>query len=140
MTPDNSFSGLNIKYQIDYTRLRAALHTRALAMIQKTFASDKIFENYLDRGADEVPVDLYLDETVSDNELAENQSELDGTIWFVSLLTRVDGLVLMSHTLEVKGFGVEITYSEGPLEVFVSRNRNGTKAGLRRVDYNHLWC
>jgi hypothetical protein len=43
----------------------------------------------------------------------------------------------MSPTLEVKGFGVEITYSDGPSEVFVSRNRKGTKAGLRRVDYNH---
>jgi hypothetical protein len=43
----------------------------------------------------------------------------------------------MSHTLEVKGFGVEITYSNEPLEVFIARNRDGTESGLRRVDYNH---
>jgi hypothetical protein len=137
MTPDNSFAGLNIKYQIDYSRLRAALHTHALVKIRETFASDKIFENYLDQDADEIPLDLYLDETVSGNELSENRSELDGTIWFISLLTRVDGLVLMSPTLEVKGFGVEIMYSDEPSEVFAARNRNGTVTGLRRVDYNH---
>lgn len=137
MTPDNSFAGLNIKYQIDYSRLRAALHTHALVKIREPFASDKIFENYLDQDADEIPLDLYLDETVSGNELSENRSELDGTIWFISLLTRVDGLVLMSPTLEVKGFGVEIMYSDEPSEVFAARNRNGTVTGLRRVDYNH---
>jgi hypothetical protein len=56
------------------------LFTHALARIRETFASDKIFENYLDQDANEIPVDLYLDETVSDNELTENLSELDGTI------------------------------------------------------------
>jgi hypothetical protein len=137
MTPDYSFAGLNIKYQIDYARLRTALHTRAIATIQETYASDKIFENYLDQDADEIPVDLYLDETVSDHELSENQSELDGTIWFISLLTRVDGLVLMSPNLEVKEFRVEITYSKEPSEVFSARNRNGTETGLRKVNYNH---
>ncbi len=36
-----------------------------------------------------------------------------------------------------KGFRVEIMYSEEPSEVFEARNRNGTKRGLRRVNYNH---
>jgi hypothetical protein len=137
MTPDTSFAGLNIKYRINYSRLKSALHTHALAKIGETFASDKIFENYLDKDFDNIPADLYLDETVSNNELSENRSDLDGTIWFISLLTRVDGLVLMSPTLEVKGFGVEITYSNEPLEVFIARNRDGTESGLRRVDFNH---
>jgi hypothetical protein len=137
ITPDHSFAGLNIKYQIDYARLRAALHTRAIATIQEIYASDKIFENYLDQNSDEIPVGLYLDERVADDELSENQSELDGTLWFIALLTRVDGLVLMSPGLEVKGFGVEITYAEEPLEVFAARNRSGTKRGLRRANYNY---
>ncbi|MFL6336921.1 MAG: putative sensor domain DACNV-containing protein [Pyrinomonadaceae bacterium] len=137
ITPDNSFAGLNIKYGIDYARLRVALDARAIATIQETFAADKIFEGYLDKDADEVPVDLYLDETVSSNQVSESRSELDSTIWFISLLSRVDGLVLLNPNLEVKGFGVEITYSEEPSSVFVAGNRNGTKKGLRKVDYNH---
>jgi hypothetical protein len=60
--------------------LESALHTHALAKIGETFASDKIFENYLDKDFDNIPADLYLDETVSNNELSENRSELDGTI------------------------------------------------------------
>ena len=137
ITPDNSFTGLNMKYQIDYARLRIALETRAIATIQETFASDKIFEDYLDQDADEMPVELYLDETVNSNELTESRSELDGTIWFISLLTRVDGLVLMNPNLEIKGFGVEITYYEEPSAIFVAGNRNGTKNGLRKINYNH---
>jgi hypothetical protein len=65
ITPDNSFNGLNIKYQIDYARLRIALETRAISTIQETFASDLIFKDYIDKDADEVPIDLYLDETVN---------------------------------------------------------------------------
>jgi hypothetical protein len=137
ITPDNSFTGLNIKYKINYARLRIALDTRATATIQETFASDKIFENYLDQDADEIPVGLYLDEIVADNELSENRSELDGTIWFISLLSRVDVLVLMNHKLEVKGFGVEITYPDEPSAIFSARNRNGTHNGLRKINYNH---
>lgn len=137
ITLDNSFAGLNIKYDIDYARLRRALETRAIATIKETFAADTIFEDYLDKDADEVPMELYLDETVSSNEVSESRSELDGTIWFISLLSRVDGLVLLNPNLEVKGFGVEITYSEEPSSVFVAGNRNGTKKGLRKVDYNH---
>ena len=134
ITPDRAFAGLNIKYRIDYARLRTALHTRAIAIIQETYASDKIFENYLGQDSDEIPVDLYLNEAVANSELSENQSELDGTIWFITLLTRVDGLVLMSPGLEVKGFGVEITYAEEPSEVFAARNRSGTERSLRRVN------
>jgi hypothetical protein len=69
--------------------------------------------------------------------VSENRSELDGTIWFISLLTRVDGLVLMNPKLEVKGFGVEIIHSSEPSTVFLSGNRNGTKKGLKKVDYIH---
>ena len=46
---------------------------------------------------------LHLDETVTKTELEDIDSELDGAIWFISLLTRVDGLVLMTPDLGVRG-------------------------------------
>ena len=66
-----------------------------------------------------------------------NFREMDGTIWFISLLTRVDGLVLLDRHLAVRGFGVEITYSEEPSNLFLAGNRSGTKAKLKNLDYNH---
>jgi hypothetical protein len=137
ITSDTLSYGLNVKYRLQYPRLRSALETRALLGIQQTYASDQIFENCLEKSADEVPTDLYLDETVLGQELAENQSELDGTLWFIALLSRVDGLVLMSPTLEVQGFGVEITYAEEPSAVFMAGDSRATKKRLRQIDYNH---
>ena len=137
ITPDTSSYGLNVKYRLQYPRLRSALETRALLGIQQTYASDQIFANCLEKSADEVPTDLYLDETVFGHELSENQSELDGTLWFIALLSRVDGLVLMSPTLEVQGFGVEITYAEEPSAVFMAGDNRATKKRLRHIDYNH---
>lgn len=137
ITPDTSSCGLNVKHGLRYQRLRSALETRALLRIQQTYASDQIFENYLEKSAREVPIDLYLDETAFEHESSENQSELDGTIWFIALLSRVDGLVLMSPTLEVQGFGVEITRAEQPEAVFMAGDSRATKKRLRQIDYNH---
>jgi hypothetical protein len=138
ITPDTSFQGLNVKYSIHYHRFRSALEGLALAMIQETYASDLIFERSLEFDADEIPIPLYLDESVFRNEYEESRSELDGTIWFISLLTRVDGLVLLSPNLEVHGFGVEITYNKEPEAVFLAGNTRATKNHLRKVDYNHF--
>lgn len=138
ITPDTSLQGLNVKYSIQYHRLRSALEGRAIATIQEAYASEQIFENYLDQEVDEMPTDLYLDEAVHRNDLDESRSELDGTIWFISLLTRVDGLVLMNPSLEVRGFGVEITCNNEPAEVFLAGNERATKSRLRKVDYNHF--
>jgi hypothetical protein len=143
ITPDTSLQGLNVKYSIQYHRLRSALEERAVATIQETYASDLIFEDYLDQVVDEdevpkIPVDLYLEEIVNRDDLNEILSELDGVIWFISLLTRVDGLVLMNPSLEVQGFGVEITCSNTPAEVFLAGDERATKSRLQRHDYNRL--
>jgi sensor domain DACNV-containing protein len=138
ITPDTSLQGLNVKYGIQYHHLRSALEGRAIAMIQETYASDLIIEGYLDQDAEEIPTDLYLEEAINRNDLDESLSELDGAIWFISLLTRVDGLVLMNPSLEVQGFGVEITYNNALPEIFLAGNERATKSRLQKVDYNHF--
>jgi len=135
--PGKSARGLNIKYGLHYNRLPSALERRAVLSIQETHARDQIWEDYLDEDADDIPASLYLDESVAQGNLEDNRREIDGTIWFISLLTRVDGLVLLNRSLAVRGFGVEITYSEEPPDLFLAGNRNGTKAKRRKLDYNH---
>lgn len=137
ITPDTSFDGLNVKYQIEYGRLQSALVTRALAQIQANHATDQIFGEYIEQSADEIPIELFLEEGVHNIDLRENRSEIDGVIWFISLLTQVDGLVLMNQNLEVHGFGVEITVSEEPYSVSIATSRSGSKSRLRNIDYTH---
>jgi hypothetical protein len=137
ITPDRSLQGLNIKYRIKYDRLRVALEGLGALQIQMSLTSDVIFEEYIDQLADEIPADLYLDEAVFNGDLIDSRSELDGTIWFISLLSRVDGLVLMNPRLDILGFGVEITIPTEPEAIDVASNRSATESSLREVSYTH---
>ena len=128
--------GLNVKYRILYTRLKDALVQRSVKLIETTYASDQIFE-YLEKD-DDIPIDLYLDENVSETELNRIRSEIDGSLWFISLLSRVDGLVLINKHLSVSGFGVEIKTSKIPEGIYFSSTQIPNESSLQAVDYNHF--
>ena len=137
LTPDDSGNGLNIKYALTYERLRTALQTKGTLTVQHTYDGDQIYE-YMESNEDYVPMDLYLDESIGGSDLEDNRRELDSTIWFISLLTRVDGLVLLDHHLNVKGFGVEITFQDEPASVRIAVSRFANRrSALRVTDYNH---
>lgn len=135
ITPDQASQGLSIKHRTSYIRLRSALQRHAVATAQQLMASGIIAEDYLDKNADDMPIWLYLDEAVAGDDIEEIRNEIHGAIWFVSLLTRVDGLVLLNREFEVQGFGVEITVPEEPPDVFVAGDAYATDPGLRKVDY-----
>ncbi len=137
ITPTNSLRGLNLKYELPYDRLRSALDDNAVLRIAQSYYSKKIWSDYINRDAETVPVALYLDESTVRDNLKANRRELEGAIWFLSLLTRVDGLLLLNPSLEVQGFGVEITIQKEPTSVYMSGNRSATPNLLRLIDYNH---
>jgi hypothetical protein len=138
ITPDSTHAGLNLQYKASYARLRSALEHRAVHLIQSTYADDIIYELMENHDAENVPIGLYLEESVESSELANSNSELDGCIWFVSLLSRVDGLVLLNPDLEVQGFGVEILQPEPPPRVFRATTVSATRRSLRAVEYHHF--
>jgi hypothetical protein len=113
LTPDPELVGLCLKHGFSYGRLRDALRTQARVTIERTAAGDLIHD-LLDEDAEEIPTGLYLDETVADSERRDNRAEIDGAIWTISLLTRIDGLVVLDLDLAVHGFGVEITVATEP--------------------------
>lgn len=137
ITPENSSLGLNIKYELPYDRLRSALENQGSLRTELAYASNQIWERYIDKDANEIPVDLYLDESISRRNLEENRREIEGTIWFLSLLTRVDGLVLLNQNLDLQGFGVEIVSSDEPPSISMAGNPTATKNKLRSINYNH---
>ena len=135
ITGDSSFTGLKIKHHIAYPRLPQALARRAVFRIQESKASDEIFEEYMEKDSEDIPIELYFDEVINKGDCEDSDSEVEGTIWFISLLSRVDGLVLMNHSLEVKGFGVEITFSDEPPSIFIARDRRAKDKHLQQLDY-----
>lgn len=135
ITPESLSSGLNIKHRIFYPRLRSSLHTCGVLKVKKRAIVDEVFNEYLDKNADFIPVDLYLDKVVCEDDLFDSRDEVDGAVWFVSLLTRVDGVVLMTPDLEVGGFGVEITFGDEPLQIFQASDHNAKR--LKKMSYTH---
>jgi hypothetical protein len=138
ITPDHDqlHNGLNVKYRIDYPRLSQALQE----LIFEELVSDKNFEkieSYLGNGRP-IPGDLYVDDVILHGEIDDSRLEIDGCVWFISLLSRVDGLVLLSPQLEVKGFGVEITYGSPPDNVYAATDELASENKLKAVDYNHF--
>ncbi len=53
---------------------------------------------------DELPMGLYLDESVSGDELRDTNDELTGCVRFLASLSRVDGLILLDFRLRLKAF------------------------------------
>ena len=137
MTPDQGRKGLLIKHKISYSRLRTALQRHAVANAQQLIASGIIGDEYMDKDAEDMPLFLHLDEVIAGYDLEEIRNELTGVIWFTSLLTRVDGLVLLDPNLEVQGFGVEITVPEEPSEIYSAGDAWASESLLRKVDYQH---
>jgi len=119
--------GLNPKYSLKYHRLEDALYRASVLSIQHTSYSDIVHERYLDKEADELPMELYLDESVSGNKLRDTNNELTGCVRFLASLSRVDGLIWLDFRLRLKAFGVEITVRDDPDRVFIAQNSRGTK-------------
>lgn len=136
ISPESSSTGLNIKYKLHYKRLQTATATRAGLTIRRCHAMDTAWQ-HIQSDANDMPIKVYLDESITEDEKRDSDNEVDGAIWFVSLLTRVDGLVLMDPNLAVRGFGTEITFDDAPARVFIAGDRDGSKTLLRRADYNH---
>lgn len=129
-------SGLNVKYPIFYSRLRLSLIKRAVNKINLLHKSN-IIDNLIE-DEENIPLRLYLDEKGFEDKLDELKSEIEGSLWFISLLSRVDGLILLNRRLDVRGFGVEIKSSDVPDNIFLCSNRIPTNNSLTAVDYNHF--
>ena len=137
ITPDTNTSGLNFKYRIDYERLLSALESNAVTKIKSDYL-EKHFLNLSESKPKDVPSSLYFQLRRFEKEQRASKNEIDGVIWFIALLTRVDGLVVMDRNLAVRGYGVEITNSEEPANLFIASDRMATPAKLRAASYNHF--
>lgn len=137
ITPDNKGDGLMKKYPIHYERIRGALESLSVAEILATNASDNI-GSILDKDGFAIRADLYLDESVNNTDAEEAESELDGALWFTAVLSRVDGLVVLSPNLDVLGFGAEITIKEQPNQVWMASRCDAEIDGLAPLSWDRF--
>jgi hypothetical protein len=136
LTPDTSGTELDVKYKIAYARLPEALRRWGTALILETYARDLIDELLDDGRASTIDVGPYLDETVYRNRKEAAASEIDGIIWFIACLSRVDGLVLMDPDLTVKGFGTIVTIEDAPSAIFSAQDEYATMSRRLPLSYD----
>lgn len=139
VTPDPSLSGLNLKYRLPYSRLAEALVYEA----QQTFTRDTAMEQVqaaLGGGPDDAELGIMalLESSVATDQLADSSDELNGAIRFVSLLTRVDGAVVLDPRLRVLGFGVEIACDTPPDRILKVVSALGVTGQSTEIPYTHF--
>jgi hypothetical protein len=138
ITDELDHPDLDIKYKMNYSRLPAALVHEAEFSFRRYALGDHIVETYLHANRDTMDVLDYLDASIADDELRDSAAELNGVIRFISLLSRVDGAVLLTPRLDVVGFGVEIQHAEAPHEVFRATQPSAGRTSLRHARLHPL--
>lgn len=131
----DSATGLNPKYSLSYNRLSEALFRAGVCQIENTSYTDEIHDSYMDGGIEELPMQLWLDDTVSANDLKETNDEITGCIRFLASLARVDGLIWFDSRLCLKAFGTEITVREDPTIPVLASSPQGSRT--TKLDLNH---
>ena len=135
VSPTGSHRKLDVKYPLRY---RGLMDT-ATRYINHKFALASLL-NLADRSKRNEKSTMGLQRSHQNiwgglSRLQDLRGALDGVLWFVSLLARVDGLVLMTPDMQVRGFGVEITERREPQNVYLSRTAQ-VRHGLSSVDYD----
>jgi hypothetical protein len=132
LTPDKKLAALSVKYPLSYDRIRSSVYGCAVADVVSWDAHRKM---PTDRAA---TTEEWARRDQSRLRADYARSELQSCIWFLSQLSRVDGAVVLSPDLNVRGFGAEITITQRPPKVAISRVAAPRPRDLEGINYEHL--
>ena len=130
-------SDLDIKHKITYDRLNNSVCNLTKLSISNYSFSNLINQEFIEQDLT-IPIDLYLDEAISNFTKDETRAELKGAIRFIASLSCIDGLVVMSPELKVKGFGTVIRNIELPPHIFLSKSSKVVVNKLVKVSPNNF--
>jgi len=110
---------VKVKYKIRYNRINSSIKHIVSSIADSEELDDQVSE--LRRKRKQIPIELHNEVSNSELHLDDSYNELIGAIRFVSSLSCVDGLVLLSPLLTANGFGTVITEKKLPEFVYVSK-------------------
>jgi hypothetical protein len=125
----------DIKHNIQYDRVYSALKNLLKFSIAYNSYSNLIFD--ID-DEEQIPIELYLDESISDSDKEESSNELNGAIRFVASLSCIDGLVVINQQLGVEGFGAVVKNIKLPELVYISKTARINFTKLDSINPNHF--
>jgi hypothetical protein len=132
LTPKPIKRMLQVKQAFAYPRLKDAAILRVLD--EEYLGRVERLQGALAYEGDSVPSDLVMEVSLAERDAKDREGEMTGAVKLVASLAAVDGLVLMSPTLSVTGFGVKIGSTPNVTTVYdgVGFSRRGTRA--RKID------
>ena len=125
----------DVKHNIQYDRVYSALKNLLKFSIANNSYSNLIFD--LD-DEEQIPIELYLDESISNSDKEESSNELNGAIRFVASLSCIDGLVVINQQLGVEGFGAVVKNIKLPELVYISKTARINITKLESINPNHF--
>jgi len=134
ITPTIRSKQLNVKYGLAYLRLASAVQ-KVSVLEGRVFQVDEEISELMETQDDSLPRGTYLDSVMMESQQEDATSELNGSLWFVSLLSRVDGLILFDKSFTVRGFGVEILVAAAPGNVWLANDAEGSTANREALQY-----
>jgi len=126
---------LDIKYNLRYNRIALAVDHLVYALDESEELENKI--KRLKRRSNDMPIQLHEDCDDNELDIEDGYNEMIGAIRFVSSLSCVDGLVVLSPQLRVHGFGTVITQKGMPEEVLVSKTSRLNPANCASISPGH---
>jgi hypothetical protein len=128
-------ANLNIKYRLTYDRLTDALARYAVTELLGRVLTDQVLSAWKSK-AERIPL---IDDSRRYLNTIRHQyigREIDEALWFVALLTRVDGAVVLRPNLTVDAFGVELMSTAPPSAVVRARSAHAKQTAP--LDYAHF--
>ncbi|HMI05500.1 MAG TPA: hypothetical protein VK541_23630 [Pedobacter sp.] len=131
----NFNADLTTKYHLEYDRIQSAILHTLTSVTDNDLLLNEI-KSYKKKAKD-IPAVLHDEYKENELDIDNSYNEMIGAVRFVSSLSCVDGLVLMSPHLEVKGFGAVINEKELPEYIAVSKSSKPSAQRLK-IDPKHF--
>jgi hypothetical protein len=97
---------LEMGYEFNYLRLNEGVVLSVLDRLYEQQAQSRLHDQI--QGTGFLQRNHYFDHVLAEADLADREAEVTGSVKLVASLAAVDGLVLLTPTLQILGFGVKI--------------------------------
>ncbi|WP_448950572.1 putative sensor domain DACNV-containing protein [Labrys neptuniae] len=136
LTPKPIKRMLQVKHPFSYPRLGDAA---ILHVLDKRYLWDveNARDALIDNGAP-VPANLIREISLAEADARDREEEITGAVKLVSSLAAVDGLVLMSPTLSIAGFGVKIGSTPDVTAICDSKNFSHRGSRAKKIDLSQF--
>ncbi|MCX2481546.1 hypothetical protein OQY15_20770 [Pedobacter sp. MC2016-15] len=128
---------IDIKYRINYDRLKVAISRLAKETINN-FVAETLIDEHITKGNKTISKDWYVEESRSLFLKKEVADEIRGAISFLASQSCVDGVLLFDRDMVSSGFGGVLKSRRMPKKIYISPTATASPKSLVATDPTHF--